>query len=171
MLKRNQLRVLLPQLVGDQFKTLPKICLFGSPDPVETRTLLEEQFIKDREYMLRKYSFDIAKGRPIEKEKTQTEAVAMTGSHEARIGFLIPAATNEEVGKQCIPESEVRHRSGRYSPYNRQTRITGKSKSHVCSEYGHACTGSTVFELIYVFFPCQRLDRLKETGVFMDCLL
>jgi hypothetical protein len=150
MLTRNQLRVLFPQLGGNSFKTVPKKCLFGSPDPVETRILLEEQFLMDREYVLQRYSFDIATDSPVisiyaaEKEKAETEA-AVTGSHGMQNSFLLPAPTSEEVGKQCSPESEVRRRSGRCSPYNRQMKITGKSKARV-TKYGRTCRGSKVFE-------------------------
>jgi hypothetical protein len=94
---------------------------------METRILLEEQFAVDKEYMLRRYGFDIATGRPgtgicsSENEKAVTETLAATGPYDRQNSCPVPAA-----GNQCIRESEVRNRSGRYSPYNRQTRITGK---------------------------------------------
>lgn len=130
MLTRNQLLVLFPQYAGDLCKTRPKRCLFGSPDPVDTRILLEEQFVMDTKYMLRRYSFDIATGRPVtnfcssDKEKAETETVVETGSDDRQNICPVPAAANEEVGNQCIPESEVRNPSVRFRPYNRQTRIT-----------------------------------------------
>lgn len=145
MLTANQLCVLFPQHVKDPYNNLskkrsPKICLFGSPDPLETQRLLEEQFLADRELMLRKYSFDIQTFRPVTNVRSVAEGEAVTGSADMSNNFLIPAgfpliqATNEDAGqRRCSSESEVRHRPGRHSPYNRQTRITGKSPSfHFC---------------------------------------
>lgn len=152
MLTRNHLLVLFPQYADDLCKPRPNRCLFGSPDPMDTRILLEEQFVMDTKYMLRRYSFDIVTGRPVtsicssEKEKAETKTVAETGSHDRQNSCPVPAATKEEVGNQCIPESEVRNRSVRFSPYNRQTRITGKRQRLRKSEYGQTCGGSTVLE-------------------------
>lgn len=131
MLTRNQLCVLLPELAGYPFNNLTKICLFGPPDPAETRRLLEEQFLMDREYMLRRYGFDIASGSLVtgicstKEEDEATEIMAVTASHGTQSSFLVRAATKEEVEKPYIPESEVRHRSGNCSPCSRQMRITG----------------------------------------------
>lgn len=133
MLAHNQLLFLFPQNAVDLCTTRPKRCLFGSPDLVETRILVEEQFAMDRAYMLRRYGFDIAKGTPVasissseSEEEAETETVE--GSRDRQNSCAVPAATNEEVGNHGIPKSEVRNRSGRYSPY-RQKRITDYFKS------------------------------------------
>jgi len=136
MLTHTQLLYLFPQNAVDLCKTRPKRCLFGSPDPVENRILLEEQFAMDKERIWQRYAFDIATGRPVtsigsseNEEKAGTETVAETGSHDRQNSCPVPAATNEEVENHCIPESEVRNRSGRYSPYSRQKKITDYFKS------------------------------------------
>lgn len=143
MLTHNQLLFLFPQNAVDLCKTRPKRCLFGFPDQVENRILLEEHFAMDRERMLQRYAFDIATGRPVtsitsseNEEQAETETVAETGSHDRQNSCPVPAATNEEVENHCIPESEVRSRSGRYSPYSKQKRITGKRQCMCNSEYG-----------------------------------
>ena len=146
MLTHNQLLILFPQSAMDQCKTRPKRCLFGTPDPVENRILLEEQFTMDKERMLRRYEFDIE-----------------TGSQNS---CPFPVATNEEVQNHCIPESEVRGRSGRYSPYSKQKRITGKRQCMCNSEYGQ--TGGGIKCLNSVFFPCQCHDHLKHVDDFSD---
>ena len=149
MLAHNQFLLLFPQSTVDVCTTRPKRCLFGSPDPVETRILLEEHFAMDEAYMLRRYGFDIAKGRPVRSisssenvEEAEAETVAV--SRNRQNCCPVPAATNEEVGNPGIPESEVRNRSGRYSPYSRQKRITGK-RQRVPNEYGPG-VGGAVFE-------------------------
>lgn len=130
----NQSLFLCPQKAVDLCKTRPNRCLFGSPDRVETRILLEEQFAMDKDYMLQRYSFDIATGRPVtvisssqNEEEAEIENVA--GFYAGQNSCPFPGATNEEVGNHCIPESEVRNRSGRYSPYSRQRRITDYFRS------------------------------------------
>ncbi|KAJ9600777.1 hypothetical protein L9F63_001057, partial [Diploptera punctata] len=128
MLTANQIRVLCPQF-ADQFnnnlkKRSPKRCLFGSPDPLETKKLLEEQFIADREMMIRKYNFDILTSRPVtnvehveNSDRDVKNNLIVSGLNPA----LIPTAKQIEDKKN---ESEVRHKTRRPSPYNRQTRIT-----------------------------------------------
>lgn len=129
MLTNSQLRFLLPRHNMDAFnvpknRSLRK-CLFGRPDPEETRRLLEEQFAADRRYMITKYNYDLLTCRLVSSncchEYGQTVA-------ESQDNFLVPESTDEEVEKRrCSPESEVRHRAGRYAPYSsRQTKITGK---------------------------------------------
>lgn len=139
MLTANQLCVLYPQHVNNQLNNIskkrsPKRCLFGPPDPLENRRLFEEQFLADRELMLRKYSFDILTSRPVRNLRsadTIAEGESLADPEDVEDNFLIPAGfpliqtTNEEAGqRRCSPESEVRHRPGRHSPYNRQTRQT-----------------------------------------------
>lgn len=143
MLTANQQCVLCPQLVKDQCNTLlkkrsPKKCLFES-DPKETRRLLEElleeQFLADRELMLRKYNFDILTSTFVTNVRSAPEREKETGSEDMPNNFLIPAgfpllqATTDDAAEQSrfVSESEVRHRPGKDSPYRRQTRITGKS--------------------------------------------
>ncbi|KDR22805.1 hypothetical protein L798_00719 [Zootermopsis nevadensis] len=88
MLTANQQCVLCPQLVKDQCNTLlkkrsPKKCLFES-DPKETRRLLEElleeQFLADRELMLRKYNFDILTSTFVTNVRSAPEREKETGS-------------------------------------------------------------------------------------------
>jgi hypothetical protein len=100
-------------------------CLFGRADPEETQRLFEEQFATDRQYMKKKYGYDILSCRFVSCFHDNGETV--TASED---NFLVPESTNEEAEKRhCSPESEVRHRAGRYAPYNkRQTRITGKQR-------------------------------------------
>lgn len=136
MLTYNQSLFLCPQKAVNLCKTRPNRCLFGSPDRVKTRILMEEQFAMDKCYMLQRYRFNIATGRPVtsissseSEEEAETETVAEAGSYDMQNSCPVPGATNEEVGNHCIPESEVRNRSGRYSPYSRQKRITDYFKS------------------------------------------
>lgn len=143
MLTYNQSLFLCPQKAVDLCKTRPNRCLFGSSDQVETHILLEEQFAIDKGYMLQRYRFDIATGRPVtsissseNEEEAETETVAKAGSHGGQNSCPVPGATIEEVGNHCVPESEVRNWSGRYSPYSRQKRITGKRQCMCDSEYG-----------------------------------
>jgi hypothetical protein len=124
MLTNNQLRVLLPQHKMDAYNVpnnrLLRRCLFGRPDPQETRRLLEEQFATDRKMMMLKYNYDILACRFVSNGETVTTT---------EDNIPAPESTNEELEKRrCSPESEVRHRAGRYAPYNRQTRITGKQR-------------------------------------------
>ena len=119
MLTSNQLHMLCPQFedqLNNNMKIRSKRCLFGSPDPLDTKKLLEEQFMSDRDMMLRKYNFDILTSRPVPSADTVTS--------ERDEGDAVSASLSEEK----ISESEVRHRTGRHSPYNRQTRITGKQQ-------------------------------------------
>lgn len=148
MLTYNQSLFLCPQKAVDLCKTRPNRCLFGSPDRVETRILLEEQFAMEKGYMLQRYRFDIATGRPVisitsseKEEEAETETVAEAGSHDRQNSCPVPGVTNEEVGNHCIPESEVRNMSGRYSPYSRQKRITGKRQCLCNSECGRTGGG------------------------------
>lgn len=139
MLTANQLCVLYPQYAknpcnGLPDKRPPKKCLFGPPDPLETRRLFEEQCLADRQLMLRKYGFDILTFRSVPDQRSVTDREAVTGYRDMPRNFLIPAgfpimqATNDGAGQRfSSSESEVRHRPGRHSPYNRQTRITGES--------------------------------------------
>jgi hypothetical protein len=160
MLTHNQLLFLFPQNAVDLCKTRPKRCLFGSPDPVENRILLEEQFAMDKERMLRRYSFDIATGRPVtsirsseNEEKIETETVAETGCQNS---CQILAATNEEVQNHCIPEFEIRSRSGRYSPYSRQKRITGKRRCTCNRECGPTVGGRGGYSVwVQLSFPAS----------------
>ena len=133
MLTPNQICVLCPQ-VADQFnnnlkKRSPKRCLFGSPDPLVTKKLLEEQFIADREMMIRKYNFDILTSRPVTNVHS-LETVEDEVKHNLLVSGLNPGLIPSAVEiEDNTSESEVRHRTGRDSPYNRQTRITGKNMS------------------------------------------
>jgi hypothetical protein len=128
MLTYNQIRILLPQHTVEAFN-VPKsrslrTCLFGRPDPQETRRLGEEQFAVDRQYMRMKYNYDIVTCRFVTNNCSHENGEALSASED---NFLVPESTNEEPEeRRCSPESEVRHRAGRYTPYNRQTRITGK---------------------------------------------
>lgn len=132
MLTASQMCVLYPGEVTDQFngamRRSPKRCLFGSPDPLETRRLLEEQFLADREMMIRKYGFDILTSRPV-ASICALEAAEDVCKEDAPKDFVIPLvkSTDEEAqDRSCSPETEVRLRPLRHNPYNRQTRITGK---------------------------------------------
>jgi hypothetical protein len=137
--------------------------------------LLEEQFAIDKDYMIQRYNFDIATGRPVtsissseNEEEAETETVAGAGSHDGQNSCPVPGATNEEVGNHCIPESEVGNRSGRYSPYSKQKRITGKSTCVIVNMARLGGGGGTVFEFV---FSCQCYDHLKHIDVFRYHLL
>ncbi|PSN47438.1 hypothetical protein C0J52_01929 [Blattella germanica] len=133
MLTANQLCILYPNLIADKYnnnfkKRSPKMCLFGKPDPLETKRLLEEQLLADREMMLRRYSFDILTSRPV---RCSLKTVEKSDNAEVQHNLVIPvlnealrsSGTEVEDGTN---ESEVRHRPARFHPYNKQVRITGK---------------------------------------------
>jgi hypothetical protein len=158
MLAHNQLPFLFPRNAVDLRTTRPNRCLFGSPDVVETRILVEEQFDMDRTYMLGRYGFDIAKGTPVtsvssfeSEEEAETETVE--GSRDRQNSCAVPVATNEEVRNHGIPNSEVRNRSGRYSPY-RQKRITGKRQ----------CVRNSAYELFEFLLSVPTSVVISSTG-------
>jgi hypothetical protein len=101
----------------------PRRCLFGPPDPQETRVLLEDQLATDRRQFLVKYGYDIVTGRFV-SSFCSLEERRVTASED---NFpQVPEPTGEGAEKRrCSPESQVRHRAGRYAPYDKQTRITG----------------------------------------------
>jgi hypothetical protein len=99
-------------------------CLFGPPDPQETRRLCKEQFATDRQMMLLKYNYDILTCRFVTNNCFHEDGETVIESED----ILVPESTNEVETRRCSPESEVRYHAGRYAPYNRQTRITGKQR-------------------------------------------
>lgn len=125
MLTKKQIRILLPQHKMDAFNVpksrSPRRWLFGRPDPQETRRLLDEQFAMDRQYMRMKYGYDILTCNFVTNDCSHESEQALAASED---NFLVPEPTNELEERRSSPESEVRHRAGRYAPYNKQTRIT-----------------------------------------------
>jgi hypothetical protein len=121
MLTNNQLRILLTH--NEPTNRLRR-CLFGRPDRQETRKLLEEQFATDRQYMITNYKFDILTCRFVSNSCFHENGDTVTAFED---NVLVPESNEEVENRHCSPESGVRHRAGRYAPYNnRQTKITGK---------------------------------------------
>jgi hypothetical protein len=86
--------------------------------------LLEDQLATDRRQFLVKYDYDIVTHRLV-TSFCSLEEKRVTASED---NFTqVPEPTDEGAEKRrCSPESQVRHRAGRYAPYDKQTRITGK---------------------------------------------
>jgi hypothetical protein len=88
----------------------PRRCLFGPPDPQETKVLLREQLAADRRQFAKKYNYDIVTFTSLQcVEDRSVTAAEPTVEREAALQPTVPGSTSSTTVR-AIRQADQDHR-------------------------------------------------------------